>query len=328
MTRSRSLAPSLAPSLVLAAALALASALGAACSEVAETAPRAGAERAWPQLREGVRGPDVRVAQLLLDHRGHAVSGDSEATFGLATAAAARAFQQQHGLAVDGIIGPRTWEALVDYVSAGDESSAVRALQLVLARYAEADLERELSEQRAGAATIEALRAEQARRCLVQSGDAGLYTWSALLGDFDYCQGGPSPKASFDEVAARARDAGVPCGEPLQLAVAIAAAESSLRSTAIRRNPPTSGCAEGSYDVGAWQINDCYHPEVGHGCALDLACASQSMYDVSRSGADWTPWTTYKNGAYAMFLDEARAAEARACAAPEARREAVAKGSR
>ena len=292
--------------------------VSAGCSDVAERAPLEGAERAWPLLREGVRGADVSVAQRLLEHRGHAISGDRDGRFGQSTAAQTRAFQQLHGLTVDGVIGPRTWEALVDYVAAGDESAAVRALQAALVRYADADLAAEVEEEqrdeRAGPATIRALRGEQAKRCLVESGEAGIYTWSALLGDFGYCQGGPSAKASFDEVARHARAAGVPCGEPLQLAVAIAAAESSLRSTAMLRNPPTEGCDEGSYDVGAWQINDCYHPEVDHGCALDLSCASQAMYDVSRSGTDWTPWTTYNIGAHRAFLDEASAAERRVCA--------------
>ena len=40
-----------------------------------------------------------------------------------------RAFQQQHGLAVDGIVGPHTWAALIVTVRRGDQGDAVRGVQ-------------------------------------------------------------------------------------------------------------------------------------------------------------------------------------------------------
>jgi rare lipoprotein A len=63
-------------------------------------------------LREGSIGSDVRTLQAILDARRYGpvkVSG----TFDAATAAAVRRFQQEAGLAVDGVVGPQTRPKLV-----------------------------------------------------------------------------------------------------------------------------------------------------------------------------------------------------------------------
>lgn len=57
-------------------------------------------------LRMGSRGPEVERLQKLLNVK--PVDGD----FGPKTAAAVRQFQQGHGLVADGVVGPRTWDAL------------------------------------------------------------------------------------------------------------------------------------------------------------------------------------------------------------------------
>jgi Lysozyme like domain len=51
-------------------------------------------------------------------------------------------------------------------------------------------------------------------------------------------------------------------GPGLRLAVAVGLAESDGNPTARGPNPPTPGCPTGSTDRGAWQLNNCYHPEV------------------------------------------------------------------
>ena len=66
-----------------------------------------------PTLRRGDKGAYVTLAQTELKNKGYdlgkcGVDGD----FGKATEAAVKQFQKDNGLAVDGVIGPKTWEKL------------------------------------------------------------------------------------------------------------------------------------------------------------------------------------------------------------------------
>jgi hypothetical protein len=91
-------------------------------------------------------------------------------------------------------------------------------------------------------------------------------------------------------------------GQGLRLAVAVGLAESGGNPTARGSNPPTLGCPHGSTDQGAWQLNNCYHPEISDACADDLACAAVETYRISAGGSDWREWTTYTSGAYQAQL--------------------------
>jgi peptidoglycan hydrolase-like protein with peptidoglycan-binding domain len=81
----------------------------------------------WPLVRKGDREHPVRTLQHLLRARDHAVSVDG--IFGPLTDAAVRAFQGEKNLAVDGIVGPRTWSALIVTVRQGSRGDAVRGVQ-------------------------------------------------------------------------------------------------------------------------------------------------------------------------------------------------------
>ncbi len=81
----------------------------------------------WPLVRRDDKAHPVPTLQYLLRARGHAVTVDGD--FGPETEAAVRAFQQQKNLAVDGIVGPRTWPALIVTVRRPDEGEAVKAVQ-------------------------------------------------------------------------------------------------------------------------------------------------------------------------------------------------------
>ena len=81
----------------------------------------------FPLVREGDQNHPVKTLQYLLRARGHTVTVDG--SFGPKTDAAVRAFQQQKGLAVDGIVGPNTWSALIITVKKGSQGDAVRGVQ-------------------------------------------------------------------------------------------------------------------------------------------------------------------------------------------------------
>lgn len=66
-----------------------------------------------PTIRRGSRGDAVRDLQERLISLGYDVGASGiDGIFGQATEAAVRAYQAASGLAVDGIVGPRTWAAL------------------------------------------------------------------------------------------------------------------------------------------------------------------------------------------------------------------------
>ena len=67
-----------------------------------------------PLLRRGDRGESVRAAQLLLIGRGYRCGPwGADGDFGDATHGAIFRFQRSRGLETDGVIGPRTWAALL-----------------------------------------------------------------------------------------------------------------------------------------------------------------------------------------------------------------------
>ena len=61
-----------------------------------------------PQIQRGSKGKAVKILQIIL--------GDLEVdgSFGPATQTATLAFQKKHGLEADGIVGPKTWKALLN----------------------------------------------------------------------------------------------------------------------------------------------------------------------------------------------------------------------
>ena len=77
------------------------------------------ADKSDPTLQEGSKGVAVRGLQRMLLNRGFDVR-EIDGHFGPNTEKAVKAYQSDKGLDVDGIVGPKTWDALRD-VDAGSD---------------------------------------------------------------------------------------------------------------------------------------------------------------------------------------------------------------
>ncbi|MGA5418475.1 GH25 family lysozyme [Streptomyces pseudogriseolus] len=80
-----------------------------------------------PVLTARSRGTDVVTAQQLLNAAG--ARRDTDGIYGRATEAAVESFQTARGLEADGLIGPKTWGALIVTLKETSKGSAVTALQ-------------------------------------------------------------------------------------------------------------------------------------------------------------------------------------------------------
>ena len=143
---------------------------------------------AEPVLKRGASGTAVRQLQAALKEAGHD-PGPIDGHFGAATEAAVRAFQQDKGLAVDGVVGPITWlnideDAAFSHpvLRRGSNGNAVRRVQkrMTLAGYDAGDVDGIF-----GAATEAGVKALQRASGLDDDGVVGAQTWNAIdsLGD-------------------------------------------------------------------------------------------------------------------------------------------------
>jgi hypothetical protein len=92
------------------------------------------------------------------------------------------------------------------------------------------------------------------------------------------------------ELRALAASVGFP--DP-NLAAAVAMAESS-------GNPFAVG--DGGTSFGLWQIHAPSHPEFDKAQLLSATYNAHAALLISKSGTDWSPWTTYANGAYRQYM--------------------------
>ena len=68
-------------------------------------------EKNIPTLRRGSQGDEVADLQMLLNAK-YGYKLDIDGDFGKETEAAVKDYQKNHGLTVDGVVGPKTWKAL------------------------------------------------------------------------------------------------------------------------------------------------------------------------------------------------------------------------
>jgi peptidoglycan hydrolase-like protein with peptidoglycan-binding domain len=136
---------------------------------------------AYTTVQSGSTGNLVKAAQCLLKAAGYD-PGAPDGVFGSNTATAARNFQAGRGLTADGVVGSRTWTALLSRgatptVQSGSTGEAVtrvqRALTAALGRTVAID-------GIFGSGTGQAVRDYQSSRGLAVDGIVGSGTWSAL----------------------------------------------------------------------------------------------------------------------------------------------------
>lgn len=88
----------------------------------------------------------------------------------------------------------------------------------------------------------------------------------------------------------------------IAVAVSIAMAESSCNPSATNIN------TDGSEDRGLWQINNVFHSEVSNACAFQVQCNADAAWNISGHGSNWSPWSTWNNGAWENYIGSANAA--------------------
>ncbi|MFF3257433.1 peptidoglycan-binding protein [Actinacidiphila glaucinigra] len=131
--------------------------------------------RTWPLIKAGADGETVAAIQLLLAAHGYRT--DADAVFGPATSELVTAYQRDHSLASDGIVGPDTWHALIINARAGDRGPAVQAIQRLLTAHNHSVT----ADGVFGQQTIKAVTAFQTDHQLAADGIVGPDTWSALI---------------------------------------------------------------------------------------------------------------------------------------------------
>ncbi len=105
-----------------------------------------------------------------------------------------------------------------------------------------------------------------------------------------------------------ANAAGVPCGNRLRQAIAVAYAESGYKTSAYNYN------TNGTSDKGLWQINSIHRSS----CNLyNPTCNAREMARLSSKGANWRPWYGYGTSLYwSAYNGSARRAVESICSSP------------
>ena len=101
------------------------------------------------------------------------------------------------------------------------------------------------------------------------------------------------------------------------LAVAVGFADPNVAAAVAMAESGGDPCARGDPDIGPdctdpatassfglWQIHVPAHPEYSAPALFDPTTNARAALAISRSGADWSPWSTFTSGAYAKYLPQ------------------------
>lgn len=109
------------------------------------------------------------------------------------------------------------------------------------------------------------------------------------------------PTLSASAIKGYAVQAGV-TGQNATIATAIALAESGGDTDVIHHN------SNGSDDFGVWQINSVHSTLLNSHNWRDPSDNAAMMFSISNGGRNWSPWSTFKSGAYLAHMSAASAA--------------------
>ncbi|GGN06684.1 hypothetical protein GCM10009721_37950 [Terrabacter tumescens] len=129
---------------------------------------------AWTTVKRGASGFRVTAIQHLLRQRGYSLTVDG--SFGPTTQSQVISFQRAKGLGADGIVGAKTWSALVVTVKRGSNGQAVVAAQKLLTHRGYSLT----ADGVFGAMTATKTQAFQQSRGLTADGVVGARTWAKL----------------------------------------------------------------------------------------------------------------------------------------------------
>ena len=163
----------------------------------------------YPAIKLGSKGSDVKKAQQLLIAKGYSCgAAGADGDFGAATYNAVKKFQTTNGLEVDGIVGAKTWAALLKteqtepekepekgpeepaaptgstcavelpIIKQGDKGFTVVAVQMLLSKH---DFSVKYTDGDFGPDTLAKVKAFQKAKGLSADGVVGSKTWAALL---------------------------------------------------------------------------------------------------------------------------------------------------
>jgi len=131
----------------------------------------------WPTVKKGDTGAEVYAIQYLLRSQGFSLTADG--IFGSITKTKVQSFQTAKGLSADGIVGPKTWKALISgkTVGIGSSGDAVFAVQRLINKFGY-----NISVDGIfGAKTNQAVKDFQTKYGLQVDGIVGPETWKALV---------------------------------------------------------------------------------------------------------------------------------------------------
>jgi peptidoglycan hydrolase-like protein with peptidoglycan-binding domain len=133
MTTRKTIGAAVLAAGTIAACVALPASTAAATprTPIAATAVQLAKLQPWPVLRQGKNSawPQVTVRSLQYLLVQHGAKIPVTGVFGVRTKAAVIKFQKAHHLTADGVVGSKSWNALIVTLKLGSKGPAVRAVQ-------------------------------------------------------------------------------------------------------------------------------------------------------------------------------------------------------